>query len=50
MIYDHRTYVCRPGLLKAHIALYQEHGFKVQSKFFGFQEHHDVVNVRLNAD
>ena len=35
MIYDHRTYICRPGLLKAHIALYQEHGFKVQSKHLG---------------
>ena len=24
MIYDHRTYVCRPGTLKAHVALYEK--------------------------
>jgi NIPSNAP len=35
MIYDHRTYVCRPGSLKAHMALYQEHGFKPQSRHLG---------------
>lgn len=35
MIYDHRTYVCRPGMLKAHIALYEELGFKVQSRHLG---------------
>lgn len=35
MIYDHRTYVCRPGALKAHVALYEKHGYRVQSRHLG---------------
>ncbi len=35
MIYDHRTYVCKPGLLNAHIKLYQEHGYAIQTKHLG---------------
>ena len=35
MIYDHRTYVCRPGTLKAHVALYEKHGYPVQSRHLG---------------
>ncbi len=29
MLYDVRTYTCRPGTLKRHLALYAEHGFDV---------------------
>ena len=25
MIYDHRTYTCRPGTIRKHLALYGEH-------------------------
>ncbi|MEO0425693.1 MAG: NIPSNAP family protein [Pseudomonadota bacterium] len=35
MILDHRTYVCRPGTIKKHLALYEEHGFPTQSKHLG---------------
>ncbi len=35
MIYDHRTYVCRPGTLKAHLALYEEFGWPVQRRHLG---------------
>ncbi len=35
MIYDHRTYVCKPGMIKAHVELYQAMGFAVQSKHLG---------------
>jgi hypothetical protein len=35
MILDHRTYVCKPGMLKAHIALYEKMGAAVQKKHLG---------------
>jgi NIPSNAP len=35
MIYDHRTYVCKPGTIKAHIELYQKMGYAVQTKHLG---------------
>ena len=35
MIFDHRTYVCKPQLLKAHIALYEKMGAAVQKKHLG---------------
>ncbi|MEM8662817.1 MAG: NIPSNAP family protein [Pseudomonadota bacterium] len=35
MLFDHRTYTCRPGTIKLHLALYEAHGFKVQSKHLG---------------
>ena len=35
MLYDVRTYICRPGTLKAHMAIYAEHGFAVQKKHLG---------------
>jgi hypothetical protein len=35
MIFDHRTYVCKPGMIKAHIALYQKMGYGPQSRFLG---------------
>ena len=35
MLYDVRTYTCRPGTIKKHLALYAEHGFAVQSRHLG---------------
>ena len=35
MIYDHRTYTCRPGTIKKHLALYAEHGYPAQLRILG---------------
>ncbi len=35
MLYDVRTYVCRPGTIKAHLALYEEHGLAPQKRHLG---------------
>ncbi|RYF51134.1 MAG: NIPSNAP family protein [Comamonadaceae bacterium] len=35
MLYDVRTYTCRPGTLKKHLAVYAEHGYATQSKHLG---------------
>lgn len=35
VIYDHRTYICRPGTIKKHMKLYEEHGWSVQSRHLG---------------
>lgn len=35
MLYDVRTYVCRPGTIKAHLALYEQYGLEVQKKHLG---------------
>ena len=35
MIYDHRTYTCRPGTIRKHLELYLQHGFAPQSKHLG---------------
>ena len=35
MIFDMRTYTCKPGTIKAHLALYQEKGFAPQSRLLG---------------
>ena len=35
MIYDHRTYTCRPGTIRKHMKLYGEHGFEVQRRHLG---------------
>lgn len=35
MIFDHRTYVCRPGTIKKHMALYEKEGWEVQSHHLG---------------
>lgn len=35
MIFDMRTYTLRPGTMKAHLALYEEHGFAPQKKHLG---------------
>jgi ABC-type proline/glycine betaine transport system substrate-binding protein len=35
MIYDHRTYTCRPGTIKKQIALYAEYGYATQVRILG---------------
>ena len=35
MLYDVRTYVCRPGTIKAHLAIYEQYGFEVQKQHLG---------------
>ncbi|MCI5109844.1 MAG: NIPSNAP family protein [Marivita sp.] len=35
MIFDHRTYVCRPGTIKLHMKLYEEFGWQVQKRHLG---------------
>jgi hypothetical protein len=35
MLYDVRTYTCRPGTLKKHLALYAEHGYDAQRRHLG---------------
>lgn len=35
MIYDHRTYICKVGMLNAHVWLYQEVGYAIQKKHLG---------------
>lgn len=35
MIYDHRTYYLKAGTVRAHVALYEEYGFKAQVKHLG---------------
>ncbi|WP_153770634.1 NIPSNAP family protein [Labrenzia sp. CE80] len=35
MIFDHRTYTCRPGTIKKHMKLYEEHGWAAQSRHLG---------------
>ncbi len=35
MIFDHRTYTCRPGTIKKHMKLYEDHGWGPQSRHLG---------------
>jgi hypothetical protein len=35
MIFDHRTYACRPGTINKHMKLYEEHGWKAQARNLG---------------
>lgn len=35
MIWDHRTYTCRPGTIKKHMQLYERHGWEIQSRHLG---------------
>lgn len=35
MIYDHRTYTCRPGTIQSQLQLYAEHGWAIQSRHLG---------------
>ncbi len=35
MIYDHRTYICKYGMVPAHFALYEKMGLAVQRRILG---------------
>ena len=35
MIYDHRTYTCRPGTIGKHLKLYEAEGWQIQKKHLG---------------
>lgn len=35
MIFDHRTYTCRPGTIRQQLALYEEYGFAPQTRHLG---------------
>ena len=35
MLYDVRTYTCRPGTIKKQLAIYAEYGYPVQTKHLG---------------
>lgn len=35
MLFDMRTYTCRPGTVRQHLALYEEHGLAVQKRHLG---------------
>lgn len=35
MIFDHRTYTCRPGTIKKQLELYLQHGFDPQRRHLG---------------
>jgi hypothetical protein len=35
MIFDLRTYTCKPGTIKAHLALYEKMGYAPQSRILG---------------
>ena len=35
MLFDVRTYTCKPGTLNAHLQLYEEHGLVPQTKNLG---------------
>lgn len=35
MLFDHRTYTCKPGTLPKQLALYEKHGMAVQQRHLG---------------
>lgn len=35
MLFDHRTYTCRPGTIKKHLQIYFEHGWGPQTRHLG---------------
>lgn len=35
MLYDHRTYACRPGTIKKHLELYLQYGWEPQTRHLG---------------
>ncbi len=35
MLFDHRTYTCKPGTLPKQMALYEKHGMAAQQRHLG---------------
>jgi hypothetical protein len=47
VIFDMRTYVCRPGTINAHLKLYEEHGKAPQTKHLGQPVFYAVTETGL---
>lgn len=47
MIFDMRTYVCRPGTINAQLKLYEEHGKAPQTKHLGQPVFYAVTETGL---
>jgi hypothetical protein len=47
MIFDMRTYVCRPGTINAHLKLYEEYGKAPQTKHLGQPVFYAVTETGL---
>ena len=47
MIFDMRTYVCRPGTIAAHLKLYEEYGKAPQTKHLGQPVFYAVTETGL---
>lgn len=47
MIFDMRTYVCRPGTIAAQLKLYEEHGKAPQTKHLGQPVFYAVTETGL---
>lgn len=45
MIYDHRTYTCKPGTIQNALALYKEHGYAAQTRHLGKPVVHAFTDV-----
>lgn len=45
MLFDHRTYICRPGTLVAQLKLYEEKGFAAQKRHLGEPVFYGVVET-----
>ena len=45
MLYDHRTYTCRPGTIKKQLELYQQYGMAPQTKHLGAPVYYAVTET-----
>ena len=45
MLYDQRTYTCRPGMVRKQLELYAAHGFKPQTRHLGQPLLHAMTEV-----
>jgi hypothetical protein len=47
VIFDMRTYVCRPGTIAAHLKIYEQYGSKPQTKHLGKPVFYAVTETGL---
>lgn len=45
MLFDHRTYICKPGTLPAQLKLYEEKGLAAQKRHLGEPVFYGVVET-----
>lgn len=45
MLYDHRTYTCRPGTVRKQLELYAAHGYTTQTRHLGQPVLHAITEV-----